>query len=398
MVVVLLTWAFTLAGGQSTTELKVIGSNEVENKGMKIEIPADSTKSQMLEKEENVLPNFLKDCRTICFYGDSLTDGSSYPDYVINTLNSNFPNQSFIIQNSAKCGDTSRDLVRRWDIDITPKKPDLVIICVGVNDMSQNIPFEEFQNNLNVLISKAKKIDSKVMMVLTSHCKPELKDKKLISYVKIMRRIALEHQLPFADAYHTFKALEKENKVVLGPDGLHHGPDGFPAMARAILDGMGLPSIAVNTKIKPWPYALTNWEISNNIAHNKNTTLSDWSKKAKWIPYPTEKALNQVEWWDKPFIQRGAVLPNIFNDKEGHIVLAKTIYSADTACNAELQIGGSAPLTILFNQKIIWNQTKAHGYHPNADRITIKLEAGDNEFIVHTKYLAYLNLIPNKKE
>lgn len=70
----------------------------------------------------------------LAFYGDSLTDGNNYPEYVINTLNKAYPGRNFSFVNAGVCGNRASDLVDRLDREILSQKPDLTFILIGTND------------------------------------------------------------------------------------------------------------------------------------------------------------------------------------------------------------------------------------------------------------------------
>ena len=86
----------------------------------------------------------------IVFAGDSVTDmesaqpvgeglfenvGKSYVRIVENMLAAFYPEVYLRVTNSGIGGNTSRDLVQRFDRDVVSLKPDWVSICIGINDV-----------------------------------------------------------------------------------------------------------------------------------------------------------------------------------------------------------------------------------------------------------------------
>ena len=86
----------------------------------------------------------------IVFAGDSVTDmgsvqpvgeglfdnlGRSYVRVVENYLVTGYPELNIRITNSGISGNTSRDLLERFDRDVVSLKPDWVSICIGINDV-----------------------------------------------------------------------------------------------------------------------------------------------------------------------------------------------------------------------------------------------------------------------
>ena len=89
-------------------------------------------------------------CDRIVFAGDSVTDmgsqqpvgeglfdnlGRSYVRVIENLLVACYPEYSFRLTNSGISGNTSRDLLERFDRDVVALNPDWVSICIGINDV-----------------------------------------------------------------------------------------------------------------------------------------------------------------------------------------------------------------------------------------------------------------------
>ena len=86
----------------------------------------------------------------IVFAGDSVTDmgstnpvgeglydnvGRGYPRIVENMLSAYYPERYIRVTNSGISGNTSRDLLARFDRDVVELHPDWVSICIGINDV-----------------------------------------------------------------------------------------------------------------------------------------------------------------------------------------------------------------------------------------------------------------------
>ena len=118
----------------------------------------------------------LKKGMRIVFAGDSVTDDSrSRPEgegrgnslglgYVHMTdamLTVDYPELFIRCTNRGIGGNTSRDLLARWEEDVTALKPDLVVLCIGINDVWRQfdctvqtdwaVSPEEYRRNLNVM-------------------------------------------------------------------------------------------------------------------------------------------------------------------------------------------------------------------------------------------------------
>ena len=86
----------------------------------------------------------------IVFAGDSVTDmgsaqpvgeglfdnvGRSYVRIPENMFSSFYPEVFLRITNSGISGNTSKNLLARYDRDVTELNPDWVSICIGINDV-----------------------------------------------------------------------------------------------------------------------------------------------------------------------------------------------------------------------------------------------------------------------
>ena len=95
-------------------------------------------------------------------FGDSWFDESSIHNRLIQKL----PNATII--NQGEGGNTTRDLLRRFDSYVTSNNPDYVWIISGTNDYWKGVPTAEFKSNLNRLIIKSKAIGAKVIIIDSS--------------------------------------------------------------------------------------------------------------------------------------------------------------------------------------------------------------------------------------
>ena len=344
------------------------------------------------EQMTRAMPDILKGVRKILFYGDSLTDGSDYPDYVVNTLEREFPAARFELMNSAMCGNTAADLLRRLKADVLDRKPDLVSICIGTNDRMTDRDTAAYETDMEGLVTRLLEAGIKVMMVKPSPLGNPEREKKFQDNLAVIQRVADRHNLLVADAHQVFLDGMAAGREMLGADGVHHGKDGFEGMARAVLDAFGLKDRPVEKIVRPWPYLLLDWETS---APFPNKEPYDPAKAAGWKPFDRKAAIEKQPWWDSPFAARGGWMP-FAPDKpaEGMAAYGRTHYKAAKAGKTEMRVGGSPPQVVWLNGKEVWRQTKSHGYHPNCDSVDIDLRAGDNEIVVLSNYMAFVGIRP----
>ena len=91
----------------------------------------------------------------LVFAGDSVTDvgreypvaegtlfdrlGKGYPQLVSGWLNAFYPELNLYICNSGVSGNTSRDLLNRWEETVLDKHPTWISIMIGINDIWRQI-------------------------------------------------------------------------------------------------------------------------------------------------------------------------------------------------------------------------------------------------------------------
>ena len=132
----------------------------------------------------------FQDMDRIVFAGDSVTDmgsvnpvgegdnlGHSYVRIIENLLAALYPEVHLRITNCGISGNTSRDLLARWERDVRALNPQWVSICIGINDVWHHYAFTyiettdaEFEALLGRPIPESKiKIDRNMTLGELSH-------------------------------------------------------------------------------------------------------------------------------------------------------------------------------------------------------------------------------------
>ena len=183
----------------------------------------------------------------IVFAGDSITDmysaqpvgeigdglGAGYVRIIDSMLSAVYPEISVRITNSGVGGNTSRDLLNRWERDVLSLNPQWVSVCIGINDAWRQFDApafpempvypEEYENNLDKMLSSlAGRV--KGAFVLTPY---------YIEREKSERLRAIDVQAAF-DSF-----LEYKHSTVLAIDRIHPNQIGAVIIARAFLAQCG---------------------------------------------------------------------------------------------------------------------------------------------------------------
>ena len=188
----------------------------------------------------------------VCIIGDSVTWGARLPFRIAwaNLLRNHLEKVSDNLISLYDLGidkDTSRNVLKRFDVEMAARSPELIIFAVGVNDSCYHttpdhpeVPKEEFSQNMLNLVKRAKKITSKVIIVglvkgsdaltkpllqsTTGKCYEKMRTEE---YDEILKSVARDQRVTFVEM---FDKLNDEDF----DDGIHPNINGHIKMYEAI--------------------------------------------------------------------------------------------------------------------------------------------------------------------
>ena len=210
----------------------------------------------------------FKDMQRIVFAGDSVTDmgsaqpvgeglfdnvGRSYVRVVENMLAAYYPEVRIRVTNSGISGNTSRDLLARFQRDVVDLKPDWVSICIGINDVwrqfdSPAMPDmavlpEEYEKNVEKMIKMVKGKTEGIFLLSPYYMEPNRQDAmraRMDEYVDICRRLAKKYDCIFIDFQRLYEDYCKvRHSTFIAWDRVHPNQVGATLMARAFLEACG---------------------------------------------------------------------------------------------------------------------------------------------------------------
>lgn len=200
----------------------------------------------------------------IVFAGDSVTDmgserpvgeglfdnvGRGYVRVVENMLAVYYPEIKVRVTNSGISGNTSRDLLERFDRDVVALNPDWVSICIGINDVwrqfdspaisdAQVMP-DEYETNLETMILKVKDTVKGIFILSPYIMEPNKEDmmrNRMDEYVEICRALAKKHDCVFVDFQKMYEDYCKiRHSSYIAWDRIHPNQVGATLMAREFL-------------------------------------------------------------------------------------------------------------------------------------------------------------------
>jgi lysophospholipase L1-like esterase len=197
----------------------------------------------------------LEDNEHILFLGDSLTRRGArragFITLISKTLRAIPALKSVKITCSGVSGNRVPDLLSRLDRDVLRKKPTLVIVYIGINDVwhsqfGRGTPEAEFKSGLHSLLGRLCEGGARVLL-----CTPSVigeksagqnpLDGKLDRYAEMIREAAAHDSIPLLDLRRLFLAhLQKVNthnheKGLLTSDGVHLNTAGNRFVAECML-------------------------------------------------------------------------------------------------------------------------------------------------------------------
>lgn len=197
----------------------------------------------------------------IVFAGDSVTDmgstnpvgeglfdnvGRSYVRVVENMLVSWYPELNIRVTNSGISGNTSRDLLERFDRDVVSLNPDWVSICIGINDVwrqfdcpampDTHVLPDEYKANMEKMILSVKDKVKGIFILTPYYMEPNREDKmraRMDEYVAICKELADKYNCIFVDFQKMYEDFCKiRHSSCIAWDRIHPNQMGATLMAK----------------------------------------------------------------------------------------------------------------------------------------------------------------------
>ncbi len=196
----------------------------------------------------------------IVFAGDSITDahklntndrlGEGYVRLIRDALTAFEPQDRYTIVNAGISGNTSRDLLARWEQDVTALRPDVVFCMIGINDVWRHfdglaepdalVSEEEYEKNLREICKKAKGCRQFYLITPYFMERNRQDEMRMLTekYAAVMRRVAEENGVGLLDAQEVFDEymVARPGQSIMW-DRVHPGAVGSMLLARMILRG-----------------------------------------------------------------------------------------------------------------------------------------------------------------
>ncbi len=190
--------------------------------------------------------------KRIIFFGDSITQQGVSKNGYVTLIKQSLDSTKYNVIGAGIGGNKVYDLYLRLEDDVLNKKPDLVVIYVGINDVwhkqssHTGTDYDKYLKFYQALINKIQGVGSKVVLV-TPSVVGEKKDgtneldADLNKYAAGIRELAAKNNLPVCDLRKIFTEYEAKNntedkeKGVLTVDRVHLNETGNKLVADELL-------------------------------------------------------------------------------------------------------------------------------------------------------------------
>lgn len=215
------------------------------------------------------VPAPLRGVRRIVTLGDSITQGGGRPGGYVwqidQYLKALYPDHPIDVVNAGISGHKSSDMLARFQRDVLDRKPDLVTISVGINDVwhgftpghpagygPRRVPLEEYRRNVEEMIRVARGAGVRVLLFTTTIFEDQsesLRNLRVAGYNDALRELAARHNTLLADQNAAFMNAWRHGGSAgprLTSDQVHMARPGDDLMARTALLALGIPAAVLD--------------------------------------------------------------------------------------------------------------------------------------------------------
>lgn len=274
-----------------------------------------------------VRAELFKDGETVCFLGDSITNGGRYQGMIYDYYLTRFPFLTIRFVNAGRSGDSAGGSMVRLQEDVIDKKPNSVAIMFGMNDVNrgayvanadanklkaQQQALDSYKSNMEKLVGRirAEAKEPKLYLITPSpfdqtvvldkeNNQPGCND-GLGRCAEIVRGLAATNNAQVVDFHGPMTALNLEQQkkdpqyTLVGGDRVHPGAPGHLMMAWLFLKTQGAPAVVSKVAVDASAGRATdsiNAEVSA-IAKKDNGVTFTVLEKA--LPFPIDPGAKSI--------------------------------------------------------------------------------------------------------
>lgn len=219
-----------------------------------------------------LLPGLGKEEIKIVCLGDSVTGvyyhtggQRAYSEMLAIALQQLYPQQPITVVNAGISGNTTQNGLDRLDRDVLGKRPNLVTICFGLNDVAR-IPVARFRDNLVELVRRCRSAGSGVLLctpnaVIETTARPIA---RLEEYCETIRSVGSELKVPVCDFYAAGEAARKRNPFawrLTMSDEIHPNMAGHKHLAEQLCQYIFGRQVSLDDVDPPTPALAKTWNL-----------------------------------------------------------------------------------------------------------------------------------------
>jgi lysophospholipase L1-like esterase len=336
----------------------------------------------------------------IVFLGDSITDGNTLAELVHQAFADAGETPPVCI-NAGVGGDTAAQMLNRLDRDVLPRRPDLVVLSAGINDVLHKVDPADYERDVTAIAERLKKEKIGLLILTTTVLGPkhEAEDKKLADFNAALRRVAEKYGAKVTEVNSTMARARADGQNLMEADQVHLNFAGYRLMARAVLDALGHPKVAVPEKLKlePMPGLVREWRVK--AFTDKPPALTEEAVAAlapdnSWKPYTLPEKESVPAWWLDDERKRGFAvsLPALVGPAKEYRAVA--VAEAKKAGKVFFNTGSQLE-SVWLNGKRIYHNEGWTGWHAGKQRVPAELREGRNTVVIETDGPFFLSVTDN---
>lgn len=268
----------------------------------------------------------------VAFLGNSITEAGYYGSNIWLYYMTRFPERKISIINNGIGGDVVGQMNDRFEQDVLPKKPNILVLTFGMNDSgyaefnasnaseTAKQRIEKSKQNFVLLVNKLKaRPDINPVMMSSSPYDETMENKNnyfkgksraMEQIIAFQQETAENNGWAYVDLFHPMTEINireqkrKPDFTITGPDRIHPGRGGHLVMAALFLKSQGLAGkvvARVHIDARKGPVEIENAKVEVN---KKSELELSFNYLANALPFPID-SVNGV--WENPQTQADAL-------------------------------------------------------------------------------------------
>lgn len=125
-----------------------------------------------------------------------------------------YPKAKLQMFNAGISGNTTDAGLKRIERDVVARKPHLVVVMFGMNDVCRRKP-EQFRANLRTIVGRCRAVGAAVVLCTpnSTYANERRPMNQLGAYAQVVRDVARELAVPLADCFEAYEALRKHDET-----------------------------------------------------------------------------------------------------------------------------------------------------------------------------------------